>query len=108
MSWPSQKAQPVGGKLKPTMRTSATKGLDMEASSVRLRILAEQRDDVIEDEVGLHVVVRLASAGDRDGARIEILGAGAGPVEQHRQIGRQRVTGRGGLRALILRHHHAM
>src|SRR6185436_19019461 len=68
-SCPSQNAHPVGAKLKPKMRISATKA-SLISSLLRLRReLAEERDDEVDDEVRVHVVVRLAAAGGLDGVR---------------------------------------
>ena len=51
-SWPSQYAQPLGGKLNPTTRISATKGSLMSHLG---REDAEQRDDEADREVGLRL-----------------------------------------------------
>ena len=65
MSCPLQKAQPLGAKLPGKIRISATKGLAMRLLS-RAREDAEERDDEIDAQVRLEVIVRLDSAGESD------------------------------------------
>src|ERR1051325_2314806 len=82
--WRWQNAQPVGAKLQPKMRISATKGDDMVSSPslVLRREHAEERNDEADAEVRHHVLVRLAAADDGDG-RPEILRAGVRDVDLH-------------------------
>src|ERR1051325_2952899 len=65
-SWPSQKTQPLGAKLKGKMRISATKGSGHGAPSGLAREDAEQRDDEVEAEERLEILVRLVAAGRPD------------------------------------------
>src|SRR5437868_1646167 len=69
ISWPSQKAQPVGAKLKGKTRISATNGSAMRRLLGLRRKDAEQRDDEIDAEIGLEVLVRLVSPRRRNRAR---------------------------------------
>src|SRR3954447_20992814 len=75
-SCPLHHAQPLGAKLNGKIRISATNG---SAIGVLLRlggIEAEQRDDEVNSQVRLPVVVRLAAASLRDRPRV------------HRAVGR--------------------
>src|ERR1051326_5788201 len=87
--WPSQNAHPFGAKLNGKMRISATNGSMFFSPPLSLRREdAEQRDDEVDAEVGLEVVVRLTSAGIagrsgrhgriRSGRVIELDGLGLG------------------------------
>src|SRR5256714_5000669 len=56
---PSQNAQPLGAKLNPKMRISATNG-STAALLTRAREYPEQRDDEVDAQVRLEIVVWLA------------------------------------------------
>src|SRR5215204_7620173 len=60
---PAQKAQPVGGKLKGKMRISATNWSDILSSLGLAGEHPEERDDEVDAEERLRVLVRLAPAG---------------------------------------------
>src|SRR5687767_14999097 len=69
-SWPSHRAQPWGAKLNGKMRISATNGSAMTLLGWR-REDAEQRDDEVDAQVGLEVLVRLVAPSGQDHGGVE-------------------------------------
>src|SRR4051812_12534969 len=71
-SCPSHHAQPLGAKLNGKIRISATNGSAMARLLCRAREDPEQGDDEVDAEVGLEVVVWLASARRRHARRVHV------------------------------------
>src|SRR5579859_860592 len=97
ISWPSQRAQPLGAKFPVKILTSAKNGFDM-ASFLSLILAGEdplQGDDEVEYQVGRHVLMRLVAA--RGGDRGRVHGAVGGAVVQIR-VGAPDVPGGAGER----------
>src|SRR5262245_38996355 len=87
MSCPSQKAHPVGAKSNGKIRISATNGLDMSCSpSVLRRKNAEQRDDEIDAQKRLDIVVRLRTADRSQGLWVEEHAGIPYPVDLRRRL----------------------
>src|SRR5947209_12797870 len=113
-SWPEHCAHPLGAKLKPKMRISATNGLDIPRlpetrrngqAQARSRLRgedAEQRNDEVQALVGLPVVVRLAASGHGRGGGAERGIRRARPKNSGTGLGAWRRSGGWGVRRVPL------
>src|SRR5947207_10502640 len=69
ISWPSQKAHPVGGKLNPKILISATNGDDISGLLISTRKCPLKGNHKVKDEVRRQILVRLAAANITDSRR---------------------------------------